>query len=409
MDNYGLLFSKSLGGGGGSGTDNYNELSNKPQINSVTLSGNKSLEALGIQSQLTFDTEPTEDSTNPVESGGVYSALASKQDTLTIDDTPTENSSNPVQSGGTYTALAGKQDTLTFDDSPTNGSSNPVKSGGVYSALSDKQDTLTFEGTYNASTNKAATESTVSDAIKALDVAGDSGIAASKTISAWSETDGKASISTQDIAIAGTQAVLTGYTPESPSQTDSILATDTVNAAIKKLDERSRVDENNISSLYKVGSANILKNTAQTQTVGGVTFTMNADGTITANGTKTDNEWLYMSTGNSLKAGTYVLSSGGITGNDKLVIVTTSDSLGSAIMLTNTATGVYERELTQDYSNLYYAIRIASGTVCNNVTFKPMLCEKNVYEAINGEFQPYAMSNAELTAAIQALQAQLNQ
>lgn len=33
------------------------------------------------------------------------------------------------------TALAGKQDALTFDDTPTSGSSNPVKSGGVYSAL----------------------------------------------------------------------------------------------------------------------------------------------------------------------------------------------------------------------------------------------------------------------------------
>ena len=271
MDNYGLLFSKSLGGGGGSGTDNYNELSNKPQINSVTLSGNKSLDALGIQPQLTFDTEPTEDSTNPVESGGVYSALASKQDTLTIDATPTENSSNPVQSGGTYTALAGKQDTLTFDDSPTSGSSNPVKSGGVYSALSDKQDTLTFEGTYNASSNKAATESTVSDAIKALDVAGASGIAASKTISAWSETDGKASISTQDIAIAGTQAVLTGYTPESPSQTDSILATDTVNAAIKKLDERSRVDENNILS-EQAKTTGMTEGGSNYITLGGIRF-----------------------------------------------------------------------------------------------------------------------------------------
>lgn len=160
---------------------------------------------------------------------------------------------------------------------------------------------------------------------------------------------------------------------------------------------------NNISSLYKVGSANILKNTAQTQTVGNVTFTMNADGSITANGTKTDNEWLYLSTGNSLKAGTYVLSSGGITGNDKLVIVTTSDSLGSAIMLTNTATGVYERELTQDYSGLYFAIRIASGTVCDNLLFKPMLCEKSVYEAINGEYQPYAPSNRELFNMIMAL------
>lgn len=45
----------------------------------------------------------------------------------------------------------------------------------------------------------------------------------------------------------GSGIVLTGYTPESPSKTDTIVATDTVNAAIKKLDERSRVDENNIS------------------------------------------------------------------------------------------------------------------------------------------------------------------
>ena len=248
MDNFGLLFAKSLGGGGGSGTDNYNELSNKPQINSVTLSGNKSLANLGIQAELTFDDEPTEDSTNPVTSGAVYTALATKQDTLTVDSAPTENSTNPVQSGGVYTALAGKEDTLTFDNAPTNNSNNPVKSGGIYTALGQKQDTLTFDGTYSASTNAAATVSTVTNAIGALDVTGESGISASKTISAWSEADGKVSVSTQDIAIAGTQAVLTGYTPESPAQTDSILATDTVNAAIKKLDERSRVDENNISS-----------------------------------------------------------------------------------------------------------------------------------------------------------------
>ena len=36
------------GGGGGGGTSNYNQLSNKPQVNSVELSGNKSLHDLGI-------------------------------------------------------------------------------------------------------------------------------------------------------------------------------------------------------------------------------------------------------------------------------------------------------------------------------------------------------------------------
>ena len=400
MDNYGLLFSKSLGGGGGSGTTNYNELSNKPQINSVTLSGNKSLDALGIQAQLTFDTEPTEDSTNPVESGGVYSALSTKQDTLTIDATPTENSSNPVQSGGTYTALAGKQDTLTFDDSPTSGSSNPVKSGGVYSALSDKQDTLTFEGTYNASSNRAATESTVSDAIKALDVAGASGIAASKTISAWSETDGKASISTQDIAIAGTQAVLTGYTPESPSQTDSILATDTVNAAIKKLDERSRVDENNILLLEEMnGAKNLYKFGDLGATAGsgtGVTLTDNGDGTFTATGTASGANYArYLLKQAPIKAGVYIISgiSGGALESYRLRVGTGS---GDAYIV-NLENNYAQFTIATD-TTVTVQFVVNSGVTVTNLSIKPMIITKAMYDAGFTDYQPYALSNAELTA-----------
>ena len=42
------------GGGGGGGTTNYNNLSNKPQINNVTLQGNATLEALGVASNSTM-------------------------------------------------------------------------------------------------------------------------------------------------------------------------------------------------------------------------------------------------------------------------------------------------------------------------------------------------------------------
>lgn len=35
-------------GGGGGGTTNYNDLTNKPQINGITLIGNKTSEELGI-------------------------------------------------------------------------------------------------------------------------------------------------------------------------------------------------------------------------------------------------------------------------------------------------------------------------------------------------------------------------
>ena len=82
---------RSISGGGG-GTTNYNNLSNKPQINSVTLEGNKSLSDLSIQETLTFDSTPTDGSTNPVTSDGIYDAFA-----------------------GVDTALSGKVDTTSVD------------------------------------------------------------------------------------------------------------------------------------------------------------------------------------------------------------------------------------------------------------------------------------------------------
>lgn len=65
--------------------------------------------------------------------------------------------------------------------------------------------TYEFANNYDASTNKGATVATVTSAINDLDVTGESSIAASKTISAWSEENGKVSISTQDISITLSQ------------------------------------------------------------------------------------------------------------------------------------------------------------------------------------------------------------
>ena len=183
-------------GGGGGGTTNYNGLSNKPQINNVTLQGNLSTNDLGIsipsvdaelsgtsenpvqnkvikgaldakQDTLTFDNAPTADSNNPVKSDGVKTALDAKQDTLTFDNAPTADSNNPVKSGGIKTALDAKQDTLTFDNAPTADSNNPVKSGGVKTALDAKQDTLTFDNTPTADSNNPVKSGGIKTALDA--------------------------------------------------------------------------------------------------------------------------------------------------------------------------------------------------------------------------------------------------
>lgn len=119
-----------------------------------------------IEFGMSPDSTPTQNSNKGVKSGGVYTALAEKQNTLTFDNTPTQNSNNPVKSGGIYTALAGKQNTLTFDNSPTSGSNNPVKSGGVYTALAGKQDTLTFDTEPTNGSSNPVTSDGIFDAIQ---------------------------------------------------------------------------------------------------------------------------------------------------------------------------------------------------------------------------------------------------
>lgn len=56
------------------GVATYADLPDKPSINGNELSGNKTGAQLGLQNALTFDNVPTANSTNPVKSGGVYSA-----------------------------------------------------------------------------------------------------------------------------------------------------------------------------------------------------------------------------------------------------------------------------------------------------------------------------------------------
>ena len=91
-----------------------------------------------------------------------------KQGALTFDSAPTSGSTNPVTSGGVYTALAGKQGTLTFDSSPTENSDNPVKSGGIYTALAGKADATATQTALNSKADATATQTALAGKQNAL-------------------------------------------------------------------------------------------------------------------------------------------------------------------------------------------------------------------------------------------------
>ena len=175
---------------------------------------------------------------------------------VTTGEKYTWNNKSDLELGNTATTAAAGNHTHTLNIATGAGTSQislapntkyKLTGGGeTYVFTTPADTTYTFDGTYSASTNKAATVSTVTNAINALDVTGESGISAAKTISAWSETDGKVSVSTQDIAITGTQAVLTGY-QKSTTAGQAVAATDNVNQAIGKVEKRVSDNENNIS------------------------------------------------------------------------------------------------------------------------------------------------------------------
>jgi hypothetical protein len=163
-------------------------------------------------------------------------------------------------------------------------------------------------------------------------------------------------------------------------------------------------NKNNIlSNTLNGGGINKFQVTATTTTINGITFTVNADKTITATGSIADS-----TQGNAIfTLGAYtavsgdVLSEGLGEANSKAYIYARGGSTSLAYV-------TYNKILAGDIGvQRSYACVITSGTVGQvNITFKPMICNSDSY-AKSGVYQPYAMSNAELTAAIQALQAQL--
>lgn len=92
--------------------------------------------------------------------------------------------------------------------------------------LDAKQDNLEFDGSYNASTNKVATVSTVTNAIGALDYTA-TGMGAGKTIATLTEVDGVIAATFQDISITASQVSDAGTAITANVATSAIADNDT--------------------------------------------------------------------------------------------------------------------------------------------------------------------------------------
>ena len=145
---------------------------------------------------------------------------------------------------------------------------------------------------------------------------------------------------------------------------------------------------------------NILPNDKTSQTVDGVTFTVNSDGSVTANGTATSTIYyrvLYISNNYPLTAGKqYKLSgcpAGGGNNTYKLQAEMNGQTIANSEDTGNGAT------FTAPEFNTRFAIyiRIPNGYTISNQLFKPMITDADIPDSDYAHYQPYAKTNVELT------------
>lgn len=134
--------------------------------------------AITSSNKLSSDLVDDTDKTNLFVTSSEKSTWNSKQSALTFDNVPTEDSSNPVKSGGVYSALAGKVDTETGKGLSTNDYTtaektklNGIETGAEVNVLESVKDS---SGTALTITGKAVTLSKAAVGLGNVDNTADS-------------------------------------------------------------------------------------------------------------------------------------------------------------------------------------------------------------------------------------------
>jgi len=185
---------------------------------------------------------------------------------------------------------------------------------------------------------------------------------------------------------------MTGYSKSSSSTPGNISTSDTLNAAIGKLEKRTELNENNISFNTNNGVKNLCKPNVSADSE--VTYTVNADNsiTVTCNTTALREVHIFTDLSGLTDGKDYILSgcNGGNYSNTYGFAVRTSGGTGKAFESDGETTFTKTAEMVK------MDLIIRSGQNWTK-TFYPMIRPAYISDPT---YQPYALSNAELTAGV---------
>lgn len=133
-----------------------------------------------------------------------------------------------------------------------------------------------------------------------------------------------------------------------------------------------------------VSGKNLLKNTAISQTINGVTFTVHSDKSVTANGTATDLATLPIPI--VLEAGNYILSGCPLGGGTNRYRLDTMRDAAPWGVVGDVDYGSGAVSQFEERMGLVVRVRIANGYTCDNLTFYPMIRTADITAT---DYEPY--------------------
>lgn len=136
---------------------------------------------------------------------------------------------------------------------------------------------------------------------------------------------------------------------------------------------------------------NLLQNTAKNLTYGGVTFTVNSDGSVVANGTATEILFFKINSIELKKGVSYILSGCPADGNNATYSIKVDMADGSAL---DYGTGV--TIVGDGRTDCPVNLRITQGTTVNNLVFKPMIRYADIEDSV---YEPYGKDDVEVTVS----------
>lgn len=231
--------------------------------------------------------------------------------------------------------------------------------------------TLTPTSSYSSTGTSPVNGIAVSKALQTLDsaqVGGDG-----EYIQSVSQTDGKISATAQTMDT------------EPISSSTKAITSDGVY-------ESQQTQEVEIGVIANAGAKNLLNITSSTQTVNGVDFTINTDGTVTANGTAGSGGAtciLASSTNSVIQPGNYLLS--GCTNGSSTTYDLRFNQNGNKVNYNDDTT------LTITDAPWNCEILIQAGQTVTNLTFKPMI---RYAEIVDDTYAPYAPTNRQIYETI---------